>query len=82
LAPSAEGHNDTSGPGAGGILFPGHDLAPHQGYTAEIPVLWQLSWPQHIMEQLVTANNPNGTITNSDLELAGGLIHRVVNSST
>ena len=27
------------------------------------------------MESLVTENNPNGTISNSDLELAGGLLH-------
>ena len=59
LAPSAEGHHDASGLGAGGIWFPGHDLAPRQGYAAGILVLWQLPWPQHIMDQLVTANNSN-----------------------
>jgi hypothetical protein len=39
------------------------------------PLLWRLEWPQHIIDSLVTDKNPLGTITNSDLELAGGLIH-------
>jgi hypothetical protein len=29
----------------------------------------------YIKHRLVTEDNPNGTITNSDLELAGGLLH-------
>ena len=37
--------------------------------------MWHLKWPQHIIDSLVTTSNPTGTITNSDLELAGGLIH-------
>ena len=28
-----------------------------------------------MQEQLITEANPHGTITNSDLELAGGLLH-------
>ena len=38
-------------------------------------MIWRLRWPQEIIDRLVTADNPNGDITNSDLELAGGLIH-------
>ena len=33
------------------------------------------SLAQHIVRRLVTDDNPQGTITNSDLELAGGLLH-------
>ncbi|KAL7475425.1 hypothetical protein ACHAW6_001339, partial [Cyclotella cf. meneghiniana] len=32
-------------------------------------------WPDYIKQRLVIEDNPNGTITNSDLELAGGLLH-------
>jgi len=31
--------------------------------------------PHDIIDSLITDKNPNGTITNSDLELAGGLLH-------
>ena len=75
LAPSAEGHHDASGNGAGGAWFPGEHLRPREGWQADIPVLWRLEWPEYITRRLVTAENPTGTITNSDLELAGGLIH-------
>ena len=38
-------------------------------------MVWRLRWPQFIIDQLVTSENPDGTISNSDLELAGGLLH-------
>ena len=75
LAPAAEGHHDASGAGAGGVWFPGDSLTPREGWTANQPVIWRVPWPQHIRDKLVSSNNPTGTITNSDLELAGGLIH-------
>ena len=71
---SAEGHHDASAAGAGGIWFPAPHVAPREGYE-HAPVIWRLRWPQEIIDRLVTADNPNGDITNSDLELAGGLIH-------
>ena len=71
---SAEGHHDASGTGAGGVWFPAPHLPPRHGYDTR-PILWRLKWPQHIIDSLVTTSNPTGTITNSDLELAGGLIH-------
>ena len=37
--------------------------------------MWRLRWPRRIADLLITDANPNGTITNSDLELAGGLLH-------
>ena len=76
LAPVAEGHHDASGSqGAGGIWFPGDNAVMREGYSPEVPIVWRLPWPQHIIDQVVTDDNPTGTITNSDLELAGGLIH-------
>ena len=76
LAPSAEGHHDaagSAGTGAGGIWFPGDNLKPRKGWKAEVPVVWRFKWPACITSRLVSTENPTGTITNSDLELAGGL---------
>ena len=74
LLASAEGHHDASGAGAGGVWFPSEHIQPRDGY-ARRPVLWRLKWPQEIIDKLVSDKNPNGTISNSDLELAGGLLH-------
>lgn len=75
LDPVAEGHHDASGSGAGGIWFPSATLVSRLGYHALKPLLWRHEWPDYIKQRLVTEDNPNGTITNSDLELAGGLLH-------
>ena len=75
LTPVAEGHHDASGKGAGGIWFPGNGLVPRTGIDATKPVVWRLQWPADITADIVSSDNPKGTITNSDLELAGGLLH-------
>ena len=75
LPPAAEGNHGASGLGAGGIWFTGSSLHPRQGYLAATPIVWQYEWPRCISSKLVTAENPTGTITNLDLELARGLIH-------
>ena len=74
LAPIAEGHHDASGRGAGGVWFPAKHATPRQGYKAEVPVVWRHQWPDYIVNRLITDDNPHGTLTNSDLELAGGLL--------
>jgi hypothetical protein len=75
LPPVAEGHHDASGIGAGGIWFPSPAITPRGHYTNTAPLAWRFKWPQDIVNQLITDTNPHGTITNSDLELAGGLLH-------
>ena len=60
--------------GAGGVWFPSPHLPARRGFDNR-PILWRLKWPQDIIDSLVTDSNPNGTISNSDLELAGGLLH-------
>ena len=75
LPPVAEGHHDASGKGAGGIWFPGSDIVPRQGFNSTQPLVWRLEWPSFISDDIVSSDNPHGTITNSDLELAGGLLH-------
>jgi hypothetical protein len=69
------GHHDASGAGAGGIWFPRDRLVPRAGFHNKAPMVWRLQWPDAIKARLITLDNPAGTITNSDLELAGGLIH-------
>ena len=74
LLASAKGHHDASGAGARYVWFPTNHLNPRVGYQ-NAPVLWRLNWPQHIIDELVTTENPTGTISNSDLELVRGLLH-------
>ena len=74
LHSSAEGHHDASGKGAGGVWFPAAHLTPCEGFLNQ-PLVWRLRWPPHISSLLITDANPGGTITNSDLELVGGLLH-------
>jgi hypothetical protein len=75
LNPSALGYHDAARIGAGGVWFPHSSLPPRTGTPSSAPLLWRLQWPADIMAALVTEDNPQGTITNSDLELAGGLLH-------
>ena len=75
LPPIAEGHHDAYGAGAGGIWFPGPNVTARGDLSPSQPIVWRVQWPHSITSQLVTDSNPWGTINNSDLELAGGLIH-------
>jgi hypothetical protein len=76
LLPSALGHHDASGAGAGGVWFPAQGLQPRGLLSASPPlVLWRYQWPQQITNRPITESNPHGTISISNLELAGGLLH-------
>ena len=74
LAAATEGHHDAFGTSVGGIWFPSPSLKPQEGYKNE-PVVWRLKWPEFIVDKLVSSDNPNGSIPNSDLGLVGGLLH-------
>jgi len=74
LLPSALGHHDASGTGAGGVWFPAQQLVPRGAHMVQ-PLLWRFRWPKDIQKRLITDKNPAGTISISDLELAGGLLH-------
>ena len=54
----------------GGVWF-GNNMTDH-------PTLWQQAFPSDITTSLVTYENPHGTISNSDLELAGHVAHNDV----
>ena len=57
----------------GGVWF-GNNMTDH-------PTLWQEAFPPKITTSLVTYNNLHGTISNSDLELAGHVAHNDVLAS-
>ena len=63
--PIAIGPHDASGQGMGGVWLPAtmHSNLP--------PLLWRAEFPPEIQSALVPLRNPHGTVTNSDLELAG-----------
>ena len=83
LTPSLEGDHDASGYGAGGVLLPKPHTVPRPAAAASAsdpdqrphPVLWRVPFPDDLVANLVSWKNPHGTVTNSDFELAGGLLH-------
>lgn len=85
LQPTVTGNVDAAGCGAGGVLLPSNNAVPRRAryrtlnlsqttVRRPVPVLWRMRFPKDITDRLVTFKNPNGDITNSDLELAGSLI--------
>ena len=82
LSPLAEGHHDSSGKGAGGFWFPGDTIQPREEWHIDITVLWHIESPEYITRLLVSSKNPTGTITNSELELSGGIIHLEATAQT
>ena len=56
--------------GAGGVWLPGERQLK--------PIVWRLEWPQDIRDYLVTERNPDGDITNSDLEMLDALLGWIV----
>lgn len=71
-APAVLGACDAAGSGMGGVFFVSDDDG------VEKAMLWRHPFPNHIRRQLVTFDNPDGTINNSDLELCGNIAHHDV----
>ena len=67
--PVAVGPHDAAGSGMGGCW-----LSAVNGSTIT-PYLWRAPFPPEITADLVSDDNPDGSITNSDLELAGQIGH-------
>ena len=59
-SPDVLGACDAAKSGMGGVLFPDDG-----------PLVWRSPFPPSIQAAVVSATNPTGTVTNSDLELAG-----------
>ena len=64
--PDFIGITDASGHGLGGVIIGEQRKVP--------PIVFRLQWPQDISDNIVSDANPNGEITNSDLEMAGLLM--------
>jgi hypothetical protein len=64
------GYCDASAFGAGGVWF--------GGTKAMHPIVWRVQWPSDIASNVVSDKNPKGSITNSDLEMAGVLLQEAV----
>jgi hypothetical protein len=64
--PDYVGITDASGHGLGGVIV---------GENKEVPpTVFRLQWPSDISSNIISDDNPQGTITNSDLEMAGLLM--------
>jgi hypothetical protein len=61
--PDYIGFVDASGHGAGGVVI--GELSPC------VPTIFPWQWPPDVTEDIKTTTNPEGRITNSDLEMAG-----------
>jgi hypothetical protein len=64
--PGYLGFCDASSLGAGGVWFAGACPLP--------PVVWRVQWPDDIRQTVISFNNPSGSLSNSDLEMAGMLL--------
>ena len=64
---SFQGFVDASKFGVGGVWFSGSDQL--------LPIVWFIEWPESIRALIITDDNPNGTLTIADLELAGIVLH-------
>ena len=61
--PDYVGITDASGHGLGGVIVGENKNVP--------PIVFRLQWPPDISGNIISDDNPCGTITNSDLEMAG-----------
>ena len=78
--PTYFGTVDASGKGMGGVWFPPGkpsplSIRPPKRTLLKDPILWREPFPQDVVRDLVTFDNPKGKINNSDLELAGTVAH-------
>ncbi len=64
--PDYVGVKDASKHGVGGIIIGENKAAP--------PTVFRVPWPDDIKSEVVSLQNPTGTLTNSDLEMAGLLL--------
>ena len=78
--PTYVGSVDAAKAGMGGVWFPPgpptpNSIQPSSEHSLSNPILWRSPFPDYIQQLLVSESNPSGTITNSDLELAGTIAH-------
>lgn len=71
--PRTIGACDAAGSGMGGVHF-----VPGAVSGTIRPIAWRQRYPAAVTAALVSYDNPSGTISNSDLELAGTVAHHDV----
>jgi hypothetical protein len=69
------GAQDAAGPGMGGVHF-----VPLPDGSIQ-PMLWRSPFPLEVQHRIISNDNPAGTITNSDLELAASVAQHDVLAS-
>ena len=76
-APTIIGATDAAGYGMGGVFF-----VPHPDSRDDLPLyesfVWRCPFPTEVSDALVSTTRPEGTISNSDLELAATIAHHDV----
>ena len=87
LRPTTDGYHDSSAYMCGSVVLLGpmaiprvllsqtSTERPYPNPTAAHPVVWRAPFPKDVVESLVSWENPQGTIDNSELELTGGILH-------
>ena len=78
--PTYYGSMDAAKAGMGGVWFPPgppepNTIHPHRSSRLQAPILWRQRFSPQLQSLLVSFDNPTGTISNSDLELAGTIAH-------
>ena len=78
--PTYYGAVDAAKAGMGGVWFPPgppvpNAIQPPSNRRLHAPILWRQQFPESIQQDIVSFSNPSGSITNSDLELAGTVAH-------
>jgi len=78
--PSYFGAMDAAKAGMGGVWFPPGpavplSIHPHKKNSLQDPCLWRAPFPKYIQDAIVSSSNPDGDVTNSDLELCGTVAH-------
>jgi hypothetical protein len=92
--PEIIGASDACGYGIGGVAFPHSNTPTSRQFHSDggsgtgipdsplegtlSPIVWRFALPTDVTAQLVTFDNPTGTITNSDLELLATIIQKDV----
>ena len=78
--PTYYGSMDAAKEGMGGVWFPPgspepNTVHPHRSSRLQAPILWRQRFSPQLQSLLVSFDNHTGTISNSDLELAGTIAH-------
>jgi hypothetical protein len=91
--PELVGAQDASGEGMGGVWFPSTNrlLERPDGISSSAesttskslgPLLWRSRFEPSTIKELVSSSNPSGSVTNSDFELAAGLVQNDIAAQT